>query len=154
LDELSLADHEISARKPRLQAVDVELDVVRDRVSGGQILGLDLPRATWAVEFEDSNPVLVRCKRILAVDYGIVDLFRHSLCNQQSGFVVVAWADQLGPAIVAAPFFVVEIEIEIFGKPDLLVHLSLPALECRSAALHARVAVVVDREPPSRRERT
>ena len=102
-DQPLVADLQLARVQALAQPVEVDLDVVRDRVPGRQVLGLDLGEAARAVELDDPHPVRVGRERVLGVDQRLVDLARVALVDLAAVLVVLARRAEVVVADAAVP---------------------------------------------------
>src|SRR6185437_9314403 len=98
-----VADLELAVGQALTQPVEVDLDVVCDRMTRRQVLGLDLGEAPGAVEFDDPDPVRVGRECVLALDHGLVDLPRIAVVDLTGVLVVLARGAEVVPAHMAMP---------------------------------------------------
>src|SRR5262245_59537843 len=109
------------AREAALQVVDVELDVVRRRVPGRQVFGLDLRPATGTIVLEDPTPPGVRREReaiLLVVEDRPMDLLRLAVVDEQPALVVLASRAEILLTAPATPALFAELDLEILGDDD------------------------------------
>jgi len=103
-----------------LELVDVELDVPGQRVAGGQVLVLHHHRTARTVELDDPHPVgIEREIELLARADRKMDLARIAFTDQAAPLVGLARIAQIVAAAVAAPPLRLQVDVEIFGDPDL-----------------------------------
>src|SRR5262249_54463381 len=100
------------------ELVEIDLDVVGDRVSGWQALGLDLREAAGAVELDDPHPVRVGRERVLGVAQRLVDLARVALVDLARRLVAPARGAEGVIAVAAARALAVECEVEVLRDSD------------------------------------
>jgi hypothetical protein len=96
-------DAQLTRGQAALEAVDVDLGVVRDRVARRQVLGLGLLAAARTVELDDPDPLRVRGERVLALDLRRVDLARVTLLDEQPLLVVLPRVADVVAARVTRP---------------------------------------------------
>src|SRR5215217_7176348 len=98
------------------EGIDIQLDVVGNRVTGREVLGLDESGTAWAVELDDGAPLGIRSERVLPLDYRGVDFARVAGRDQAPFLVVGARVRQLAAAPRAHPLLAVHVDIEVFGN--------------------------------------
>src|SRR5436305_11241918 len=74
VDKAVLLDAQFATGDPLPELVDINLNVVRDRVAGQEIFRLHLSAACGAVEFDDAHPFRVGRKGVGSFNQRLVNL--------------------------------------------------------------------------------
>src|SRR5215213_7203136 len=103
-------DSDLAVGEPGFQGIHVDLGVPCQRMTGREVLTLDLTAASGAVELQDADPLAVRRERVLtlSVESGRVNLLRVALADEQSPLVVLSQRAEVTRTVVAVPAFVLK----------------------------------------------
>src|SRR5204863_8052409 len=103
--------------------VEVQLDVVGQGVSGGQVFHLDQGGALRAVELHDSAPVRIGGEAVLGAFHdGGMNLPGIAGRDEAAFLVGVTGVPQVAAAPVAEPALGRQVEVEVFGDSPSGLH--------------------------------
>jgi len=113
-----ILEDEFSALEPLSQRVEIDFDVVGNRVAGRQVLGFNLGATSGTVEFDDPHPQWIGRETEITLDDREMHLSWVSIVQQATSLVVLSRRAQNAVAAIAKPLLPIQIEIEILSNPN------------------------------------
>jgi hypothetical protein len=91
--------------------VNINVYVMSNGMTGGEVFGLYLCPARGTIEFQDANPVRVRGEIVLGLEYRVMNFARVSGVHKTSPLIILLRVDECFAARATMPHSFIKIQI-------------------------------------------